>query len=64
MDLKKNIYIECLSRKGIALCKLMLLEKDSKTDSLDAIAQVWKILARFVDPSDSKVRNVLAQKKT
>lgn len=55
MDLEKNIYIESLSRKGIALCKLRLLEKEPKADNLQAISQVWKILVRFVDPSDSKV---------
>uniref|UniRef100_V5I9M9 Tripeptidyl-peptidase 2 n=1 Tax=Anoplophora glabripennis TaxID=217634 RepID=V5I9M9_ANOGL len=51
MEQQKNIYLECLSRKGIALCRLSGLE----ANKLDEISNVWKSLVKFIDPSDAKV---------
>jgi hypothetical protein len=55
MDQKKNIYLECLCRKGIALCRLYFLEETNKTEILESVSKIWKSFVRFVDPSDSKV---------
>lgn len=54
MDQKRNIYLECLCRKGIALCRLYFVE-DNKNEILESIANCWRSLVRFTDPSDSKV---------
>lgn len=58
MDQQKIIYLECLSRKGIALCRLIGHDNndESKSDKLDKIADLWKRLLKFTDPSDAKVR--------
>ncbi|XP_044257538.1 tripeptidyl-peptidase 2 isoform X2 [Tribolium madens] len=53
MDQKRTIYLECLCRKGIILCRLYKLEE--KEDYLERIAGIWKSLVRFVDPNDAKV---------
>jgi tripeptidyl-peptidase-2 len=55
MDQKKNIYLECLCRKGIALCRLYFLEETNKSEILESVSKIWKSFVRFVDPSDSKV---------
>lgn len=59
MDRQKNVLIDCLCRKGIALCRLYLLLKHSneeeKSISLDEIGGVWLNLLKFVDVNDSKV---------
>ncbi|VEN44644.1 unnamed protein product [Callosobruchus maculatus] len=52
MEQQKNVYMECLSRKGIALCRLQSIEKDEKTEE---ISEIWRSLVKFVDPCDAKV---------
>ncbi|KAJ8930438.1 hypothetical protein NQ314_016765 [Rhamnusium bicolor] len=52
MEQQKNIYLECLSRKGIALCRISVSMEGSKTSE---ISSVWKSLVKFIDPSDAKV---------
>lgn len=54
MEQQKNVYLECLARKGIALCRLSLLGKVGDNQQQD-ISNVWKSLVKFVDPSDAKV---------
>ncbi|CAG9855173.1 unnamed protein product [Phyllotreta striolata] len=55
MEQQKNIYIECLARKGIALCRLSLAEeKQEIQDNKEDIANTWKALVKFVDPTDLK----------
>ncbi|KAH1023665.1 hypothetical protein HUJ04_012827 [Dendroctonus ponderosae] len=51
---QKNIYLECLARKGIALSRLSLLD-ESGDNQHQEIANVWKSLVKFVDPSDAKI---------
>ncbi|CAH0562147.1 unnamed protein product [Brassicogethes aeneus] len=55
MEQQKSLYIECLSRKGIALCRLNGENKES--DNLDSIKSIWRTLLKFSDTSDSKVNN-------
>lgn len=58
MDQQKIIYLECLSRKAIALCRLIGHDNndESKSNKLDKIADLWKRLLKFTDPSDAKVK--------
>lgn len=51
MEQQKNIYLECLSRKGIALCRFSGVEGNK----LEEVSNVWKSLVKFIDPSDAKV---------
>lgn len=57
MDQQKIIYLECLSRKGIALCRILTHESTDEINSqkLEEISELWKKLLKFTDPSDSKV---------
>lgn len=63
MDRQKSVLIDCLCRKGIALCRLYLLVKHSNPEekeiSLEEIESVWVNLLKFVDVNDSKVRKNL-----
>ncbi|KAG5891542.1 hypothetical protein JTB14_028560 [Gonioctena quinquepunctata] len=52
MEQQKNVYLECLARKGIALCRISIINEE---DKLDQISAVWKSLVKFVDPTDAKV---------
>ncbi|CAG9759947.1 unnamed protein product [Ceutorhynchus assimilis] len=52
MEQQKNVYLECLARKGIALCRLSLLQGNA---DIQEIAGAWISLVKFVDPSDAKV---------
>lgn len=54
MDQQRAVFLECLCRKGIALCRLYLLEEKNE-EVLENISKLWKTLAKFVDPTDSKV---------
>lgn len=54
MEQQKNVYLECLARKGIALCRIHLLSENADAQLQD-IGNVWKSLLKFIDPSDAKV---------
>ncbi|KAF7287504.1 hypothetical protein GWI33_001464 [Rhynchophorus ferrugineus] len=54
MEQQKNVYLECLARKGIALCRIHTLSEGGDTKMQD-IGNAWKALLKFVDPSDAKV---------
>nr|XP_023016876.1 tripeptidyl-peptidase 2-like [Leptinotarsa decemlineata] len=52
MEQHRNVYLECLSRKGIALCRIRILnEKDENKDEITAI---WRSVVKFVDPNETK----------
>ncbi|XP_060515966.1 tripeptidyl-peptidase 2 [Cylas formicarius] len=53
MEQQKNVYLECLSRKGVALCRLSLISNGAESKELE-IANIWKSLLKFVDPTDAK----------
>ncbi|XP_064215541.1 tripeptidyl-peptidase 2 isoform X1 [Tribolium castaneum] len=53
MEQKRNIFLECLCRKGIILCRLYMLEE--KNEYLSQINTMWKTLSRFIDTNDSKL---------
>lgn len=55
MDQQKILYVESLSRKGIALCRLISHDIKSTTEKLGEISELWKKLLKFTDPSDAKV---------
>ncbi|XP_050519115.1 tripeptidyl-peptidase 2 [Diabrotica virgifera virgifera] len=55
MEQQKNIYLECIARKGIALCRLILCETETAEANREELAEVWKTLVKFVDPTDAKV---------
>lgn len=58
MEQQKNIYVECLARKGIALCRLSLWDDNKEPDSnvhKQKVLDVWKALVKFIDPTDAKV---------
>lgn len=55
MEQQKNIYLECLARKGVALCRLTFLNGDEDEDRNAEISNVWKSIVKFLDPSDAKV---------
>ncbi|XP_066157913.1 tripeptidyl-peptidase 2 isoform X2 [Euwallacea fornicatus] len=54
MEQQRNVYLECLARKGVALCRLSLIESKEEEYQQD-INDVWKSVLKFVDPSDAKV---------
>ncbi|XP_050313767.1 tripeptidyl-peptidase 2 isoform X2 [Anthonomus grandis grandis] len=54
MEQQKNVYLESLIRKGIALCKLHVLN-EAPENIMDEISTVWKSMVKFVDPNDLKV---------
>lgn len=54
MERQKTAIIDCLCRKGIALCRLYLMETE-KNFEFDDIITVWNTLLKFNDPSDAKV---------
>jgi len=53
MDKQKNNLIEALSKKGIALAKLAVLD-DSIKDRLVEINDLYTEIIKFVDANDSK----------
>lgn len=53
MDMMKNLLIECLCRKGIAICRTLTEEKDKELQ--EEVAKTWRNLLKFVDPSDTKI---------
>lgn len=55
MEQQKNIFIECLARKGIALCRLIDEKKEIQDTNKEDISNTWKTLVKFVDPTDAKV---------
>lgn len=56
MEQQKNVYLECLARKGVALCRLTFLNTaDEDEDRNSEISNVWKSIVKFLDPSDAKV---------
>ncbi|KAL1492743.1 hypothetical protein ABEB36_010950 [Hypothenemus hampei] len=55
LDQQKNVYLECLARKGIALCRLQVLSESGNGQQQQQISNVWKSLVKFVDPCDAKV---------
>lgn len=56
MEQQKNVYLECLARKGIAFCRLTLLNDTDEDEEINAeISNAWKSIVKFLDPSDAKV---------
>lgn len=53
MDKQKNNLIEALSKKGIALAKLSVLE-DKLKDNLPELNELYTEIIKFVDANDSK----------
>ncbi|CAH1153592.1 unnamed protein product [Phaedon cochleariae] len=52
MEQQKNMYLECLSRKGVALCRISVSAEENVSEEIQS---VWKSLVKFVDPTDAKV---------
>lgn len=53
MDKQKNNLIEALSKKGIALAKLCVLE-DNLKDHLADLNEVYTDIIKFIDATDTK----------
>lgn len=56
MDNQRKNLLEALTKKGIAVAKLCLLDNNIK-DRLEDIDNVYTEIIKFVDASDSKVSN-------
>lgn len=52
MEQHKNLYIEGLSRKGVALCRLQAFKNE---DHKAEIAEIHKSIMKFIDPNEAKV---------
>lgn len=61
MERQRNVLVDCLCRKGITMCKLYMLNKESADESkvklklLEEITVLWRNMLKFVDPNDNKV---------
>lgn len=57
MERQKNVLLDCLSRQGIALCKLYLYDTNEKekTTLQEEITVTWRVMLKFIDPNDTKV---------
>lgn len=53
--------LDAYGRKGIALCRLYLLNKNSNPSpddekKLEDINAIWKEILKFIDPAEQRVR--------
>lgn len=59
MDRQRIVLVDALCRKGIALCRLYLMQQLSSdaenTVELETISNVWLNLLKFIDVNDPKV---------
>lgn len=51
---QKSQLIESVCRKGIALCRLAMIDAGDEW-IIEEIGKLWRVLLKFIDPSDAKV---------